>query len=112
MRLTGSHGTFAVTAVAVAPASQPAPGRCNITVSVVGTIVTSGGAGTASYQWTRSDGTTSPVQTVTVASGQSSAQVHLNWSFRGRGTIHATATLRVLSPSVRASSTSFVYSCR
>jgi hypothetical protein len=97
--------------VAVAPASQPRPGHCDVTVNVVGTIVTNGRGGTVMYQWTRSDGTTSPVQTATIASGRLSEQVHLYWTIRGSGTVHARATLRVISPSVKAASTSFVYSC-
>jgi serine/threonine protein kinase len=106
------HGALAVTAVAVAPASPPRPGQCDVTVNVIGTIVTNGRSGAVMYQWTRSDGTTSPVQTATIASGRLSEQVHLYWTIRGRGTIHASARLRVLSPSVQAASTSFVYSCR
>jgi hypothetical protein len=106
------HGALAVTAVAVAPASPPRLGQCDVTVNVVGTIVTNGRGGAVTYQWTRSDGTTSPVQTAVIASGRTSEQVHLYWTIRGRGTIHASAKLRVLSPSVQAASTSFVYSCR
>jgi len=106
------HGSLAVTAVAVAPAIPPRPGQCDVTVNVVGTIVTNGRGGALTYQWTRSDGTTSPVQTAMITSGRLSDQVHLYWTIRGRGTIHASAKLRVLSPSVRAASTSFVYSCR
>jgi hypothetical protein len=110
--LVRPHGALTVTAVAVAPASPPRPGHCDITVNVVGTIVTNGHGGAVTYQWTRSDGTTSPVRTADIASGRLSEQVHLYWTIRGRGTIHASAKLRVLSPSVRAASTSFVYSCR
>jgi serine/threonine-protein kinase len=106
------RGSLAVTAVAVAPAIPPRPGQCDVTVNVVGTIVTNGRGGALTYQWTRSDGTTSPVQTAMITSGRLSDQVHLYWTIRGRGTIHASAKLRVLSPSVRAASTSFVYSCR
>lgn len=105
-------GAFTVTAVAVAPANPPAPNQCGVTVDVVGTIVTNGHGGTVTYQWTRSGGATQPVQEVTVPSGQTSAQVHLNWSFRGRGKIHVSATLRVLSPSVLSAHTTFRYSCR
>lgn len=106
------HGALTVTAVAVAPARSPGPGQCDVTVNVVGTIVTNGRGGAVTYQWTRSDGTTSPVQTVMIAGGRLSEQVHLYWTIRGRGTIHASARLRVLTPSLQAASTSFVYSCR
>src|SRR5262249_59704155 len=58
--LARSHGTFAVTAVAVAPANPPAPNQCHVTVDVVGTIVTNGHGGTVTYQWTRSGGGTPP----------------------------------------------------
>ena len=106
------HGSLTVTAVAVAPASPPPAHRCGETVRLVGTIITNGRGGTVTYQWTRSDGTTSPVQRVRIAIGSRSARVLLLWSFRGPGTTRATATLRVLSPSVREASTSFAYSCR
>jgi hypothetical protein len=113
LALRGSHGGgLAVTAVAVAPSSPPPSHECHIAVEVVGTIVTNGNGGTVTYQWTRSDGTTSPVQTTQVASGRRSAQVFLHWTISGPGTIQAKATLRVLSPSVKAASTSFPYSCR
>jgi hypothetical protein len=112
LALRGSHGAFAVTAVAVAPSSPPPSHKCNVAVEMVGTIVTNGNGGTVTYQWTRSDGTTSPVQTVQVASGRRSEQVLLHWTISGPGSIQAKATLRVLSPSVKAASTSFPYSCR
>ena len=111
LRVHGS-GAFTVTAVAVAPSSPPPSHKCDIAVEVVGTIVTNGNGGTVTYQWTRSDGTTSPVQTVQVTSGRKSEQVFLHWTIRGPGSTQAKATLRVLSPSVKAASTSFPYSCR
>ena len=106
------HGALTVTAVAVAPVRPPQPGQCDVTVNVVGTIVTNGRGGSVMYQWTRSDGTTSPVQTAQISRGRLSEEVHLYWTIRGRGTIHASAKMRVISPSVQAASTSFVYSCR
>jgi serine/threonine protein kinase len=105
-----AHDQLKVTAVAVAPA-QPPGNRCNITVSVVGTIETNGHGGTVSYEWIRSGGFTSPVSAVTAASGHAPVRVYLRWTFRGSGTYHAGATLRVLTPGVASGHTSFTYAC-
>jgi len=105
-----THETLKVTAVAVAPAQQPG-NSCNVTVKVLGTIFTNGHGGQITYQWVRGSGQTSPVSTVSAASGQASTQVQLLWSFRGRGTDLATAELRVLTPDPATGMTSFTYSC-
>jgi hypothetical protein len=104
------HDHLKVTAVAVAPAQLPGNG-CNVTVNVVGTIRTNGRGGIVSYRWIRSGGVTSPVSAVTAASGHATARVYLQWSFRGSGTYHATAQLRVLTPDVASGQTAFTYSC-
>jgi eukaryotic-like serine/threonine-protein kinase len=105
------HEVFKVTSVAVAPAAAPG-NKCNVTVDVVGTIVTNGHGGQVTYQWIRNGNLTSPVSTAVVASGQTTAPLHLSWSFKGKGTYQATAQLRVLSPEVASATTTFTYSCR
>ncbi len=105
-----AHDQLKVTAVAVAPA-QPPGNRCNITVNVVGTIETNGHGGPVSYEWIRSGGLTSPVSAVTAASGHAPVRVYLRWTFRGSGTYHAGATLRVLTPGIASGHTSFTYAC-
>ncbi|MGE3288451.1 MAG: serine/threonine-protein kinase [Pseudonocardia sp.] len=88
------------------------PGRgCDLTVDVVGTLTTSGGPGTLSYTWTRSDGGTTGVLVQEVAAGQTSVDVHLLWTLSGRGRHDATATLRVLEPNPAQAQGSFTYSC-
>ena len=106
-----THNVFKVTSVAVAPASAPG-NKCNITVDVVGSIVTNGRGGEVTYQWIRNGDITSPVASAIVGTGQTIAPVHLSWSFHGRGTYQATAELRVLSPEVAAAKTTFTYACR
>jgi hypothetical protein len=106
-----SHGTLKVTTVAVAPATLPGH-KCNVTVDVVGTIETNGDAGQIMYQWVRDGDLTSRVYSVNAAAGASSQTVHLHWKFVGKGTAHATAQLRVLSPSVARATTAFKYACR
>lgn len=105
-----AHDQLTVTAVAVAPAQLPGD-RCNVTVNVVGTIETNGRGGTVSYQWIRGGGLTSPVSAVTAASGHATVRVYLRWSFRGSGTYHGEATLRVLTPRIASGHTAFTYSC-
>jgi hypothetical protein len=105
-----AHDHLKVTAVAVAPA-QPPGNRCNITVNVVGTIKTNGRGGPVSYRWIRGGGLASPVSAVTAASGRATTRVYLQWTFRGSGTYHATAQLRVLTPDVASGQTAFTYSC-
>ena len=48
--LLRGHGSFAVTAVAVAPASPPPSHRCHVTVAIVGTIITNGRGGAVTCQ--------------------------------------------------------------
>ena len=102
---------FKVTSVAVAPAAAPGD-KCNVTVDVVGTIVTNGKGGQVTYQWVRNGTTTSPVTTAVIGTGQTTAPVHLSWMFTGKGTYQATAELRVLTPEVATAKTTFTYSCR
>jgi serine/threonine-protein kinase len=103
-----THETLKVTEVSVALANQPT--SCNVTVEIVGTIVTNGKGGVITYQWVRNSSPMSAA-TVTGGSGQGSVQVSLKWAFHGKGTEHAVAELQVLSPNAAVGNTQFTYSC-
>jgi hypothetical protein len=90
---------------------------CGATATVVGVIRTNGGQGDVSYRWKRSDGQVSGVFTDTVPRGRRSIEVPLRWTVKGTGTLHAVATLEVLSPKSAKStdgtaSAGFEYECR
>jgi eukaryotic-like serine/threonine-protein kinase len=107
------HPPLKVTDVAVGLAQQPGT-KCDVTVDVVGTIITNGNGGKIEYQWVqqaRDATSSSPVGTLTTANGQSVAQVQLHWTFVGVRTEPATAELRVLSPAAVTGRTDFTYSC-
>jgi hypothetical protein len=88
------------------------PGQCDTVVDVVGTIATNGRAGSVTYEWVRNDGQPTSVLSQTVPDGTDSTQVHLQWSFSGRGRFDARATLRVLDPApVSEAVGTFTYSC-
>lgn len=84
---------------------------CHSTARVVGTLRTSGGAGTVRYRWRRSDGTVSGELRQHVAKGSRSTAVTLLWSFDGPGSLTATATLDVLGPQRLSAATTFRYHC-
>jgi hypothetical protein len=85
---------------------------CDGTANVAATMHTNGAAGTITYRWRRSDGTVSDALRQQVTKGSTNVQVVLLWSFHGQGSINATATLEVLSPSQLSASTTFIYTCR
>ncbi|HWG28558.1 hypothetical protein [Actinospica sp.] len=99
----------AVDSVAV-KASTPTV-TCGQTERLSAVITTNGGSGTLTYQWVRSDGTTSAVLTQNVNTGEHQASVALLWNFDGYGALDATATLHVLSPGHASGSASFHYTC-
>ncbi|MFE0463063.1 hypothetical protein ACFW1A_27790 [Kitasatospora sp. NPDC058965] len=100
---------LAVTGVSVQ--TDPAGPACGGVQTVIGTVDTKGGAGTVTYRWLRSDGTVSDSITQAVPRGTHHTQVTLRWTFEGKGTMSATATLVVLSPGSRTASAAFNYSC-
>jgi hypothetical protein len=104
-----THATLSVTSVSVA--EPVVPSKCNATVQVTGIIATNGKGGTITYQWTRDPGGPSNPVTVTAGTGQDTVQVSLAWKFSGKGTQHATAQLRVLTPNAATANTQFTYSC-
>lgn len=85
---------------------------CDDTATITGTLRTNGERGTITYRWRRSDGTISGDLQQQVAKGTNQIDVVLLWAFHGQGTLQATATLEVISPSPASSSTSFAYSCK
>jgi hypothetical protein len=89
----------------------PAGIGCDVTVDVVGTVRTNGRPGTFRYRWIRSDGAHSELMDQSVAAGASSVEVHLYWTFRGRGTYRATATLEVVAPTALRASGVYTYAC-
>jgi hypothetical protein len=88
-----------------------AASACQLEADIVGTVITSGGHGTFTYQWRRSDGTTTPVYTAQVADPSKPTEVHLQWTFSGVGSETAQVALIVLGPQRRQASTSFEYIC-
>jgi hypothetical protein len=104
-----AHNKVQVTNVSVV-AAQPAS-ACDVQFDVVGTLATNGQPGTISYEWLRSDGQSSGTLKLTVAEGQKSATVHLYWKFTGEGSMDATATLDVLTPTKTDAAAQFAYSC-
>ncbi|MFG1807705.1 hypothetical protein [Streptomyces sp. NPDC049040] len=85
---------------------------CHTTARIVGTLRTTGGAGTVGYRWRRSDGTVSDVVRQHVAKGNRQTDVVLLWALDGPGSYTATATLEVLTPQQWSVSATFRYRCR
>ncbi len=109
--LRGGGPTLEVTGAKVTAPSGVQ--HCNATVNVVGAIRTNGGSGDIRYRWKRSDGLISKVFTDSVTKGQHSLKVPLRWTIEGPGSMHAIATLEVLSPKTSANTASgtFDYAC-
>jgi hypothetical protein len=87
--------------------------KCDTTAEIVGVIHTNGGQGDVSYRWKRSDGQNSGVFTDTMPRGRKSIRVPLRWTIQGPGTLHAVATLEVITPKTAdgTASASFDYNC-
>jgi hypothetical protein len=84
---------------------------CDGTATITAEMRTNGDPGTITYRWRRSDGTVSDTLHQQVAKGSTTANVVLLWSFHGQGTMKATASLEVLSPTPTSASTTFTYTC-
>ena len=104
-----SGPSLTVTDAAVHAASPTL--SCDGTATVTATMHTNGANGAITYRWRRSDGTVSDALRQQAAKGSTDVRVVLLWSFHGRGTMNATATLEVLGPSQLSASASFAYSC-
>jgi hypothetical protein len=92
--------------------TDPAGPACNGTAVITGTLTTNGQAGTVEYRWRRSDGTVSHTLRQDVARGAQDTDVVLRWTFDGRGSLRATATLDVLTPNPTTAAVTFKYRCR
>ncbi|AUY53322.1 hypothetical protein [Streptomyces sp. CB01881] len=93
--------------------AEPAGGPpCGGTAVITATVGTDGHAGTIRYRWLRSDGTSSGELVQPVQSGERRADLVLHWSFDGRGTMRATATVDILEPRRLGAATSFTYACQ
>lgn len=84
---------------------------CDSTADIVAVLRTNGRAGTVTYRWERSDGTTSGVLTEKLTRGQKQARLHLLWTFKGRGEYRASAELRILTPTRHTADTALTYRC-
>jgi hypothetical protein len=102
-------GEFILSDVEVQPPAKPA---CNSTVDVIGVLSTNGGAGTVHYRWVRNDGQASKVLTVKIPARRERTEVTLRWTFEGKGTFDAEATLEVLQPTAKSDKGSFTYVCK
>ncbi|MQS16843.1 hypothetical protein F7Q99_32820 [Streptomyces kaniharaensis] len=95
----------------VSVTTDPAGPGCGGTAVVTAAVETNGGAGTIRYRWLRSDGSTSDEIVQDVRSGVHRTDLVLRWSFEGQGSLQATTTLEILSPSTRTAAASFAYHC-
>ncbi|MGY6024639.1 hypothetical protein [Streptomyces spinosirectus] len=95
----------------IAVTARPTVLGCDGTADVVGLVTTNGRAGTLTYRWVRSDGTTSGVLREVMVRGQEQAHLHLRWTYRGKGQRTAQAELRILTPVQRTATTHFTYDC-
>lgn len=102
-------GELILSDVEVQPPVKPA---CNSTVDVIGVISTNGGAGTVRYRWVRNDGHASNVLAVKIPARRERTEVTLRWTFEGKGSFDAEATLEVLEPTAKSDKGSFTYACK
>ncbi|CAM5679228.1 hypothetical protein [Streptomyces purpurascens] len=86
--------------------------ECDGTAEVVAVVRTNGAAGAFTYEWNRSDGTSSGPREERLGRGQDETRLRLLWTFHGKGTSKATARLVIESPSRHTASASFAYTCR
>jgi hypothetical protein len=106
-----SHAKLSVSAVTVKAANEAVAVGCNGTAEIIGTITTNGRGGPITYEWISDPNQQPKVLTVQDQSGSNTVQVSLNWSFHGRGTGAAVATLEVVSPDADKASITFPYTC-
>ncbi|MFF3062612.1 hypothetical protein [Streptomyces sp. NPDC057909] len=110
--LAWQHYGRPVEVIGVMARTDAAGPACNGTARVTGVLETDGGLGDVTYRWRRSDGTDSGVLTQYVPSGHHSTELVLDWTFKGHGTMQATATLEILTPIPTSTAVTFPYTCR
>ncbi|MEU8517652.1 hypothetical protein AB0C76_39665 [Kitasatospora sp. NPDC048722] len=103
--------TTALAVTSVGVTTDPAGPGCGGTAVVTASVETNGGAGSIRYRWQRSDGTTSDELVQDVRSGTRHTDLVLRWTFDGQGSLQATATLEILSPTARTATATFPYHC-
>ena len=101
----------ALAVTGVTAATDPAGPSCGGTAVITATATTNGQAGTVRYRWLRSDGTSSGELSQSVPGGSRQTDLVLRWTFDGRGTLAATATVEILAPGERSAAAAFTYSC-
>ncbi len=90
----------------------PDKAGCNSTVDVVGVIHTNGGSGDVRYRWVRNDDQSSQPLVAEIPANQKRTELTLRWTFEGKGTFPAEATLRVLAPTTKSATGRFTYECK
>jgi hypothetical protein len=85
---------------------------CDGTAEVVAVVNTNGAAGSFTYEWNRSDGTSSGPREARLGRGQDETRLRLLWTFHGKGTSKAAARLVIESPGRHTASAAFTYTCR
>jgi hypothetical protein len=99
-----------VDSVSVSVPSPPGD-ACDVTIDVVAVVETNGNAGVIKYRWLRSGSEPGGVLTEKVARDQTTARLHLQWTFTGVGTARETATVDVIEPTPLQAQTAVEYNC-
>ncbi len=82
------------------------------TVRLTATLTLNGGEGDVRYRWRQSDREPDAFTTVTVATGQETLVVPLDWQVSGPGRAKLTGTFELAAPAAQEASASFEYTCR
>ncbi|MFB4277008.1 MULTISPECIES: hypothetical protein [unclassified Nonomuraea] len=85
---------------------------CNSAVLITGTVVTNGAPGEITYEWRKNLDKEVVKGTLRTNSDQTSYSVPLRWTLRGKSSVKATATLKIITPGpARTDKASFTYKC-
>ncbi|GAA2214651.1 hypothetical protein GCM10009850_101160 [Nonomuraea monospora] len=85
---------------------------CDSAVMITATVVTNGAPGEITYEWRKNLDKEVVKGTLRTKADQTSYTVPLRWTLRGKSSVKATATLRVLTPGpVITDKASFAYKC-
>lgn len=103
--------TPALAVTGVTATTDPAGPGCDGTAVITATVETNGEAGTVRYHWLRSDGTSSGELSQSVRAGDRRTDVLLRWTFDGKGSLQAAATIEILSPQRHSGPAAFTYTC-
>ncbi|GAA1910457.1 hypothetical protein GCM10009716_20390 [Streptomyces sodiiphilus] len=103
---------LSVTGVSVHTDAPAGTADCDSTTEVTAVVTTNGEPGSLRYRWLRNDGTDSGPMHQKLERGQREAELTLLWTFRGRGSYGAEATLEITSPGRHLAPARFTYACR